>query len=65
VTTNLVLSELVTLLARPKRLPRMQIIRFIDSIKTASHVVVIHVDHVTEDAAWALLKARPDTAACR
>jgi len=43
----------------------MQIIRFIDSIKTASHVVVIHVDHVTEDAAWALLKARPDTAACR
>jgi predicted nucleic acid-binding protein len=42
------------------RLPRQQTLVFIDSIKAASHIEIVHIDPDLDAAAWALLKTRPD-----
>lgn len=60
VTTNYVLLELVTLLTSPLRIPRLQQIKVIETIKTASWVEIVHVDSALDDAAWELLKERQD-----
>lgn len=60
VTTNLVLIELVAVLTSPRRLPRPEIVAFIETIKTASHVEVVPIDSLLEEQAWQLLKDRQD-----
>ena len=60
VTSNYILAELVALMMRPLRVPREQLFRYVDGIRSAPYVEVIHVDAAVDDAAWALLRARPD-----
>lgn len=59
-TTNYVLTELVALLTSPLRVPRPRQFRYVDSIRSAPYVEVAHVDAALDDAAWSLLKSRPD-----
>lgn len=60
VTTNYVIAELVPLLASRSRIPRQQIFAFVDAIKSASHIEIIHIDAVLDAEAWTLLKTRLD-----
>ncbi|HIC93330.1 MAG TPA: PIN domain-containing protein [Anaerolineae bacterium] len=60
VTTNYVLAELVSLFISPLRVPRPAQFRYVDAIKTAPYVEIVHVDPSLDAAAWALLKSRPD-----
>jgi len=60
VTTNYVLSELVALFTSPLHLPRHLLVRYIETIKNASYVEIIHVDKELDTAAWTLLRERLD-----
>ncbi len=62
VTTNYVLAELAALLTVPLRVPRSQVISFIESLR-ASPPTLIEIVHITPDLdeqAWQLFKSRPD-----
>ena len=56
VTTNYVIAELIALLSSRSRISREQIIAFVDALKAASHVEIIHIDTSLNATAWALLK---------
>ena len=60
VTTNYVLLELVALFMSPLRLPRARLIDYIEAIKRAPYVEVVHIDEELDAAGWALLKSRVD-----
>lgn len=60
VTTNYIVHELVALLTSPYNVPRPQIIKAINSIKTDKSVIIIHIDEATEDDAWKLLEKYQD-----
>ncbi len=60
VTTNYILIELVSLFTSPLRVPRPRQIQYIEAIKAASYITVIHIDADLDAAAWALLKTRLD-----
>jgi predicted nucleic acid-binding protein len=60
VTTNYIIAELVPLLASRSRIPRQQIFTFVDALKTAPHIEIIHINAVLDAEAWELLKARVD-----
>jgi uncharacterized protein len=60
VTTNYILTELVALFHRPLRIPRPRAISYIDTIKSAPYVEIVHIDPTTDADSWALLKARQD-----
>ncbi len=60
VTTNYILTELVALLTSPLRVARAQQFRYIDTIRSAPYVEVLHVGPDFDEEAWALLKAHPD-----
>lgn len=60
VTTNYVIAELVPLLASRSRIPRQQIFTFVDALKAAPHIEIIHINIVLDAEAWELLKARAD-----
>src|SRR5437899_2619229 len=60
VTTNYVIAELVPLLASRSRIPRQQIFAFVDAIKVAPHIKIIHIDAALDAEAWVLLKTRAD-----
>ena len=60
VTTNYVLAELVALLTSRSRISRQQIVMFIDALKAAPHVEIIHIDTALDGESWKLLKARID-----
>jgi len=62
VTTNYIIAELVPLLASRSRIPRQQIFRFIDALKSAPHIEIIHIDTLIDAEAWKLLKGRVDKA---
>jgi uncharacterized protein len=62
VTTNYVVAELVALLGNRQRTPRTTLFQYIDSIKLASYVEVVHLDARLDAAAWELCKSRPDKA---
>jgi uncharacterized protein len=57
ITTNYIITELVALLYSPFRLPRNQIINI---IKSRSYIQIIHIDPLTDQAAWELCQNRPD-----
>ena len=59
VTTNYVLSELIVLLgSRGKR--RSAILNYIETIRTADSVEIVHVDESLDGKAWQLLANRLD-----
>ena len=60
VTTNYIIAELVALLSSRSRLSRQQLIAFVDTLKAAPHVEIIHIDTNLDASAWALLKAYRD-----
>jgi predicted nucleic acid-binding protein len=59
-TTNYILAETVALMTIRSRLPRAQVLAFAQTIKTAPHVEVVHVDEALDTAGWALLQSRLD-----
>lgn len=60
ITTNYVLMELVALLTSPLRIPRMQQVTTIETLKATSWVEVIHIGKALDQEAWALWKERMD-----
>ncbi len=62
ITTNYIVAELVALLGSRQRMTRPKLFQYIDSIKLAPYVEVIHIDTATDAAAWELCKSRPDKA---
>ena len=60
VTTNYMLTELVALFTSPLRVPRLTAVRYIETIKTASWVEIVHINPALDAAAWQLLKNRQD-----
>jgi uncharacterized protein len=62
ITSNYVLAELVALLESPLRIPRLQAIAFLKSLKASPAVEVLHIDSELDLVAWKLLEARPDKA---
>lgn len=60
ITTNYIITELVTVMTSPLRVPRPQIIAFIESLKASPYVQVVHVDASLDEQAWQLLKSRQD-----
>ncbi|MEA3349509.1 MAG: PIN domain-containing protein [Chloroflexota bacterium] len=62
ITTNYVLIELVTLLNSPLRVPRSKLFQYVDAVKTASYVKLVHVNEAIDAEAWGLLKSRADKA---
>jgi predicted nucleic acid-binding protein len=60
VTTNYVLAELSALLNRHIRMPRVQQISVLDSIRSATWVEVVHIDPSLDAEAWALFRQHVD-----
>ena len=64
ITTNYVVLELVALLNSPLRVARSQLFQYVDAVRTASYIHLIHIDisiDISIDiAAWDLLKTRED-----
>jgi predicted nucleic acid-binding protein len=60
VTTNYIIAELVALLSSRSRIPRQQIFTFVDALKFAPHVEIIHIEKAVDAEAWELLKSRAD-----
>ncbi len=60
VTTNYILLELVALLNSRLRTPPAKLLSYIDAIKTAPYLHLIHIDIATDTAAWTLLRSRKD-----
>jgi len=59
-TTNYVLTELVSLFISPLGVPRPEQFRYIDTIKATPYVEIVHIDPALDTASWALLKSRFD-----
>jgi uncharacterized protein len=60
ITTNYILTELVALLTSPLRMPRPQIIAFIQSLKTSPYIDILHIGPETDTQSWQLLANRED-----
>jgi len=60
ITSNYIITELVALFNSPLRLSRPQLVQYIEAIKTASYVELIHLDSEIDESAWKLLKNRTD-----
>ena len=61
-TTSYIITEVVALLTSPLRIPRPQIIAFIQSLKDSPYIEILHIDPDTDDQAWQLLASRKDKA---
>lgn len=59
-TSNYVIAEVVALLSSRVVVSRQRMIAFIDALKAAPHLQILHVDRAVDEAAWELLKARSD-----
>ncbi|MBF2079074.1 MAG: type II toxin-antitoxin system VapC family toxin [Synechococcales cyanobacterium T60_A2020_003] len=62
VTSNYILTELVSLLHSPLRIPRSKLFTIIDTIKATPYLDIIHIDLATDADAWNLCKSRSDRA---
>ncbi|MEH2212883.1 type II toxin-antitoxin system VapC family toxin [Nostoc sp.] len=62
VTTNYVVIELVALLNSPLRVPRPQLFKYVEAVRTASYINLIYIEPTIDSAAWELLKTREDKA---
>jgi predicted nucleic acid-binding protein len=60
VTTNYIIAELVALFTSPLRVPRPTTIAFIESLKSAPHIEIVHVSPTLDQQAWELLAKRQD-----
>lgn len=62
ITSNYVLLEVVALLTSPLHIPRPKVVAFVEGLKAAPHVEIVHVDAALHERAWQLLKERQDKA---
>lgn len=62
VTTNYVVIELVALLNSPLRIPRPQLFKYVEAVRTAPYINLIYIEQTIDSAAWELLKTREDKA---
>ncbi len=62
VTTNYVVIELVALLNSPLRVPRPQLFKYVEAVRTAPYINLIYIEQTIDSAAWELLKTREDKA---
>ncbi|MFS0516334.1 type II toxin-antitoxin system VapC family toxin [Nostoc sp. UIC 10607] len=60
VTTNYVVIELVVLLNSPLRVPRSQLFKYVEAVRTAPYINLIYIEPTIDSAAWELLKTRED-----
>ena len=60
ITTNYIVAELVSLLHRPLRKPRHEIIALVEALKVSAKIEIVHITPTLDEAAWQLLKDRPD-----
>ena len=60
ITTNYVLVELLALFKSPLRTPRSKMFKYINAVKTASYVKLVHVNEAIDAETWELLKGRDD-----
>lgn len=60
VTTNYIIAELVPLLTSHYKLPRQQVIKVINIIKTHPSVEIMHIDQSLDKEAWELLEKYRD-----
>ena len=60
ITTSYIITELITLLSKPLRIPRPKAIAFIQSLKTSPYIEVIHISKEIDTKAWELLMQRQD-----
>ncbi len=62
VTTNYVVIELVALLTSSLRVSRPQLFKYVDAVRDAPYIRLVHIDAAIDQAAWNLLKSREDKA---
>ena len=60
ITTNYIVIELVALLNSPLRVPRSQLFKYVDAVRNAPYISLIHIDAAIDTAAWKLVKTRED-----
>lgn len=60
ITTNYVISELASLLISPLRIPKPQIIWYVEGLRTSRDVEIVHIDHTLDSRAWELFNERRD-----
>ena len=60
VTSSYVLVELVAILTSRRRVARADLIRGVETIRRWDQLTVVHVDAMLDEAAWELLRSRPD-----
>lgn len=61
-TSNYVLAELAALLESPLKIPRLQAISFLQSLKASPTVEILHITSELDAEAWKLWESRPDKA---
>jgi predicted nucleic acid-binding protein len=59
-TSNYVIAELVPLLSSRYHLPRKDIIKLVNTVKTYTETEIIYVDQALDGEAWEHLEARSD-----
>jgi uncharacterized protein len=62
ITTNYIITEVVALLTSPLRIPKLQIIAFIQSLKSSPYIEILHITPEIDAQAWQLLTNRADKA---
>ncbi|MBI5652371.1 MAG: type II toxin-antitoxin system VapC family toxin [Chloroflexi bacterium] len=60
ITTNYVIAELITLLISPLRMPRSIAIEFIEELKSATHIQIVHINAGLDRQAWEMFKRHQD-----
>ena len=60
VTTNYITTELVALLSSRFHLPRREVIKAINALKSDAAVEIVHIDASMDNVAWQLLEKRFD-----
>ncbi len=60
VTTNYIITELVALLSSRFHLPRQEMVKAINALKSDANVEVVHIEVSLDNTAWQLIEARID-----
>ena len=60
ITTNYVLSELIVLLSGSRGQQRLAVLNYIETIRSADWIEIVHIDESLDEKAWQLLANRLD-----
>jgi predicted nucleic acid-binding protein len=59
-TTNYVIAELIPLMTSRAKMQRGDVVDFVDKLKSAALIRIVHIDDATDREAWTMLKSRQD-----